>query len=76
MNASRLLPFLLIFSLVGTCIEVDNSVPGFPQIAQFFDVSSGVVQKTITWIIATGIVMSFLLTLPQIRSRKQSPQPA
>lgn len=45
----RFLPFLLIFSLISTCIEVDISVPGFPEIARFFNVSDGIIQLTIAY---------------------------
>lgn len=43
------LPFLLIFSLIAGCIEVDMAVPSFPEIAAFFNVSEGLVQQTITY---------------------------
>lgn len=46
---NRFLPWLFLLSLVSTCAEVDISVPGFPQIAQFFNVSEGVIQATITY---------------------------
>lgn len=32
---NRFLPWLFLLSLISTCAEVDISVPGFPQIAQF-----------------------------------------
>ncbi len=46
---NRFLPWLFLLSLVSTCAEVDISVPGFPQIAQFFNVSESVIQATITY---------------------------
>ena len=45
----KCLPVLFLFSLISTCIEVDISVPGFPQIADFFGVGEGVIQSTITY---------------------------
>lgn len=41
------LPLLLLFSMVPTCIEVDVSVPGFPDIATFFLVPEGVIHLTV-----------------------------
>lgn len=46
---NRFLPLLFLMSLISTCAEVDISVPGFPQIAQFFNVSESVIQATITY---------------------------
>lgn len=43
-----LLP-LLILSLVPGCIEVDISVPGFPAMASYFNITEGVVQLTIAY---------------------------
>lgn len=43
------LPILLLLSLMTTCIEVDISVPGFPDIARFFNVNEAMVQHTITY---------------------------
>ncbi|WP_187356909.1 multidrug effflux MFS transporter [Legionella geestiana] len=45
----RFLPALFLLSMITTCAEVDISVPGFPQIAEFFGVSASLVQATITW---------------------------
>ncbi|WP_017578455.1 MFS transporter [Nocardiopsis kunsanensis] len=44
----RYLPALLVVALVGTIIEIDMSVPSFPDIGRTFDVSGAVVQLTIT----------------------------
>lgn len=44
----RYLPVLLVVALVGTIIEIDMSVPSFPDIARTFDVSGATVQLTIT----------------------------
>lgn len=38
---------LLILSLIACCIEVDISVPGFPDMARYFAVSEGEIQLTI-----------------------------
>lgn len=43
------LPCLLLLSLLTTCIEVDMSVPGFPNIAHDFGVREGIIQLTITY---------------------------
>ena len=44
---SRLFFPLLVLSLVACCIEVDISVPGFPDMARYFAVSEGEVQLTV-----------------------------
>lgn len=41
------LPFLLIMSLLACCIEVDISVPSFPDISDHFKISDGLTQMTI-----------------------------
>jgi DHA1 family bicyclomycin/chloramphenicol resistance-like MFS transporter len=43
------LPFLLILSLIVCCIEVDISVPSFPEIGHYFHVSESIVQLTIAF---------------------------
>lgn len=43
------LPFVLTFSLITCCIEVDISVPGFPDMASYFGVSGGIIQLTIAY---------------------------
>ncbi len=40
---------LLILSIIACCIEVEISVPGFPDIANYFNVSDGVVQLTVAY---------------------------
>jgi MFS transporter, DHA1 family, multidrug resistance protein len=40
---------LLILSLITCCIEIDISVPGFPDMAKFFNVSEGAIQLTIAY---------------------------
>lgn len=45
----RYLPALLILSIVGACIEIDMSVPSFPDIAKTFGVTEGTIQRTITY---------------------------
>src|SRR3990167_8835563 len=45
----RFLPLLLLLSLLATCVEVDISVPGFPNIAQYFGVREGLIQLTIAY---------------------------
>jgi DHA1 family bicyclomycin/chloramphenicol resistance-like MFS transporter len=41
------LPFLLVVSLLTCCVEVDISVPSFPDISDYFDISDGLTQMTI-----------------------------
>lgn len=41
------LPFLLVVSLLACCIEVDISVPSFPDISDYFNISDGLTQMTI-----------------------------
>lgn len=43
------LPFLLIFALVNSCIELEISAPSFPDIVNAFHVSEAVVGLTITY---------------------------
>ncbi len=45
----RFLPVLLIASLIATIIEIDMSVPSFPDIAAAFGVPASAVQLTITF---------------------------
>ena len=61
--SQRLLPFLLIFSLIGCCIELDISVPSFPDMAHYFGVSGGVIQLTIAYN-ALGFCLSSLFYGP------------
>ena len=58
-----ILPFLLIFSLIGCCIELDISVPSFPDMAHYFGVSGGVIQLTIAYN-ALGFCLSSLFYGP------------
>lgn len=44
-----LLPFLLILSLIAKFIEIDISVPSFPDIVHYFNVSEGTIQLTIAY---------------------------
>ncbi|WP_052708236.1 MFS transporter [Xenorhabdus poinarii] len=43
------LPFVLVASLLAGCIEVDMSIPSFPDIAASFGVAEGDIQRTITY---------------------------
>jgi len=43
------LPALLILTVVSTCIEIDMSVPSFPDMAKTFGVAEGIIQRTITY---------------------------
>lgn len=44
-----LLPFILIVSLIAKFIEIDISVPSFPDIVRYFNVSEGAIQLTIAY---------------------------
>ncbi|WP_264336970.1 MULTISPECIES: multidrug effflux MFS transporter [unclassified Wolbachia] len=44
-----LLPFILILSLVAKFIEIDISVPSFPDIVRYFNVPEGTIQLTIAY---------------------------
>lgn len=46
---NKILPILLLLSLISTCIEVDIAVPSFVDIAHYFGVSQGLIQQTITY---------------------------
>ncbi|MDA9163649.1 MFS transporter [Rickettsiaceae bacterium] len=41
------LPFILVISLLTCCVEVDISVPSFPDISDYFNISDGLTQMTI-----------------------------
>lgn len=43
------LPFLLIFALLNSCIELEISAPSFPEIMKYFSVSENMVGMTITY---------------------------
>ncbi|WP_353281758.1 multidrug effflux MFS transporter [Wolbachia endosymbiont (group A) of Aleiodes leptofemur] len=44
-----LLPFLLILSLIAKFIEIDISVPSFPDMVHYFNVQEGIIQLTIAY---------------------------
>ncbi|WPX98434.1 Putative multidrug efflux MFS transporter [Candidatus Megaera polyxenophila] len=44
---SKNLPFLFVISLLTCCIEIDISVPSFPDISDYFNISDGLTQMTI-----------------------------
>ncbi|MFI1500878.1 MFS transporter [Streptomyces platensis] len=48
MTTQRYLPALLVVTLIGTIMELDMSVPSFPDIARDFGASASAVQLTIT----------------------------
>jgi DHA1 family bicyclomycin/chloramphenicol resistance-like MFS transporter len=48
MNQSKYLPFLLIYSLIVFCIEVDVSVPSFPDMMRYFATSEEYIQLTLS----------------------------
>ncbi|MFK7967630.1 MAG: multidrug effflux MFS transporter [Rickettsiaceae bacterium] len=41
------LPYIFVISLITCCIEVDISVPSFPDISDYFNISDGLTQMTI-----------------------------
>jgi MFS transporter, DHA1 family, multidrug resistance protein len=45
----KFLPLLLMLSLINSCIELEVSAPGFPDIMQYFHVSASTVGLTITF---------------------------
>lgn len=47
--SKRYLPALLILAIVSTSIEIDMSVPSFPDMARTFGVAEGIIQRTITY---------------------------
>lgn len=48
MQLSKYFPFLLIFSAVSAAIEIELSLPSFPDIARAFSVSEEVIEGTIS----------------------------
>jgi DHA1 family bicyclomycin/chloramphenicol resistance-like MFS transporter len=59
----RCLPVLLILALINSCIELEVSAPGFPDIMQYFQVSATTVGLTITYNLA-GFCMTALFYGP------------
>ncbi len=60
MAKRRFLPFLFIISLIACCIEVDISVPSFPDMSDYFDVSEGIIQLTIAFNFIGFSIASFI----------------
>lgn len=48
MKVSKFFPFLLIFSVISAAMEIDLSLPSFPDIARAFSVSEEVIEGTIS----------------------------
>src|ERR1700722_7114343 len=48
MKFGKYFPFLLIFSAVSAAIEIDLSLPSFPDIARAFSVSEEIIEGTIS----------------------------
>lgn len=48
MNLNKYFPFLLIFSALSAAIEIELSLPSFPDIARAFSVSPDVIEGTIS----------------------------
>lgn len=48
MKLSKYFPFLLIFSVISAAIEIELSLPSFPDIARAFQVSEEVIEGTIS----------------------------
>ena len=44
---TKSLPLLLVISLLTCCVEVDISVPSFPDISDYFNISDGLTQMTV-----------------------------
>lgn len=59
----RYLPFLIIFSLIAVCIEIDISVPSFPDMVRYFNADVQTVQSTLTFNFI-GICLSGLVYGP------------
>ncbi len=41
------LPFIFVISLLTCCIEIDISVPSFPDISRYFNISDSLTQMTV-----------------------------
>lgn len=48
MNVNKYFPFLLIFSVVAAAMEIELSLPSFPDIARAFSVSEDMIEGTIS----------------------------
>lgn len=46
---SRFLPVLLVLSLINSCIELEISAPGFPEMMKYFQASTVQISLTITY---------------------------
>ncbi len=45
----RYLPALLFLAIITTCVEIDISVPSFPDISTYLGVNASLIQQTITF---------------------------
>jgi DHA1 family bicyclomycin/chloramphenicol resistance-like MFS transporter len=63
MKQGKYFPFLLIFSVLSAAMEIDLSLPSFPDIARAFSVSEDVVEGTIS-LNFLGFCLSALLYGP------------
>ena len=57
--AYLLLPYLLIISLIASCIEIDIVVPGFPAMANHFNTT----EEAIQWILSINFLGVFVASL-------------
>jgi DHA1 family bicyclomycin/chloramphenicol resistance-like MFS transporter len=48
-SIEKILPFLLILFLVPCCIEIDISVPSFPEMVRYFATTEAVIQLTVAY---------------------------
>src|SRR5260364_329182 len=49
MDKPKYLPWVFVLALMSACMEVDVSVPSFPDIARYFSASEGRVQLSIAY---------------------------
>lgn len=54
------LPFLFVISLLTCCIEIDISVPSFPDISDYFDISDGLTQMIVAFNFFGFCISSFI----------------
>ena len=47
-NINKSFPYVLILSLIASAMEIDLSLPSFPDIARFFSVSEEMIERTIS----------------------------
>lgn len=59
-SIEKILPFLLILFLVPCCIEIDISVPSFPEMVHYFKTTEATIQMTVAYNFLGFFLAAFL----------------